>query len=619
MSNSNEPQKAVNDIKYPWEKSYPVDVDWHQKIEPKSMVEFFEDAVKEHGNKTFLSFMGKKYSYKEIGDMVDRVAKGFQDLGVKKDSKVMLCLPNSPFYVVSYFGAMKAGATVVNVNPTYPEDKIEHFVKDSEAEILVTLDMESIYPRMGAQLDKDHNLKKVITCNLGDALPLTKKGLFNAVTKASKFLKGKKLPPEQRKWSAKIPNDGRHIDFFDLLKNNGNPSPISVDPENDVAVLQYTGGTTGLPKAAMLTHKNLYTNTQQVKAWFNMAREENVEQHKMLAVLPFFHVFAMTVEMNFCMSIGAELDMMPNFELDKTMKAIEKGRHTIFAGVPAIYKAMTEKATKDGKKADDLSSLRFCISGGAPLKDETKTAFETGTGCILFEGYGLSETSPVATANPLVGKQKKNSIGLPVPNTIVSVRDMEFPDKSVPINVTGEIALKGPQVMKGYWKNQKATDESMTKDGFYLTGDLGHMDEDGFVFITGRKKDMIITQGNNVYPINVEKAIMRHEAVQECFVAGLPDEKRDEIVKAYIILKPGAELTGQELREFLKDKLSGPERPRLVEFYDDFPRTLKGEPDKKVIVGADIEKIEVTKKVAGNDNNNPNVSADRKKSNGPKM
>ncbi len=617
MTDSKKTQKSINNNQFPWEKTYPIDVDWHQKIEPKSMVDFFDESVKDNSNKVFLSFMGKKYTYKEVGEMVDKAAKGFQDMGIKKGSKVMLCLPNSPFYVVSYFGAIKAGATIVNVNPTYPEEKIEHFVKDSEAEILVTLDMESIYPRMGAQLDKGHKLKKVITCNLGDALPFTKKSLFGAVTKASKLFKGKKLPPEQRKWSSKIPNDGRHMDFFDLLKNNGKPSFVNIDPKEDVAVLQYTGGTTGLPKAAMLTHSNLYTNTQQVKAWFNMAREENVEQHKMLAVLPFFHVFAMTVEMNFCMSIGAELDMMPNFELDKTMKAIEKGRHTIFAGVPNLYKAMTEKAKKDGKKANDLSSLRFCISGGAPLKDDVKAAFETNTGCILFEGYGLSETSPVVVAEPLVGKRKKNSIGLPVPNTIVSVRDMKFPDKTVPVNVKGEIAIKGPQVMKGYWKNQKATDESITKDGFYLTGDLGHIDEDGFVFITGRKKDMIITQGNNVYPINVEKAIMKHDAVQECFVAGLPDEKRGEIVKAYVILKSNAKLTGQELKTFLRDKLSPAERPRIVDFYDDFPRTLKGEPDKKIIVGADIAKIEATKKA--NDNVPPDAIARRKKSGGPKI
>ncbi len=587
---------------YPWEKVYPVDVDWNQKIEPKSMVEFFDKSISKHNNKTFVSFMGKKYSYKKIGEMVDKAAKGFQDMGVKKGSKVALCLPNSPFYVVSYFGALKAGATVVNINPTYPEEKIEHFIKDSDAEVLVTLDMGSIYPKMGAMLDKGHKLKKVVTCSLGDNLPTTKKILFGIKNIIDKEFKGKKLPIEKQKWSAKIPNDGRHIDFFKMLKNKGNPEPVQIDPENDVAVLQYTGGTTGLPKAAMLTHANIYTNTKQVDEWFSMAREDNIDQHKMLAVLPFFHVFAMTAEMNFSMSIGAELDMMPTFNLEDTLKAIDEGEHTIFAGVPAIYKAMMDTVEKYPGRYN-LTSLRLSISGGAPLDDEIKTKFEQNTRSILFEGYGLSETSPVVVANPFTGVQKKNSIGLPMPDTIVSIRDMDFPDKTVPINVKGEIALRGPQVMKGYWKNDKATEETMTEDGFFLTGDLGHMDEDGFTYITGRKKDMIITQGNNVYPINVEKAIMKHNAVAECFVAGLPDDKRGETVKAYIVLKPNATLSQTELHSFLKEKLSGPERPRMVEFFDSFPKTLKGEPDKKILVEIDKNKIAEAKKLKNSNDN----------------
>ncbi|TVQ81975.1 MAG: long-chain fatty acid--CoA ligase [Micavibrio sp.] len=582
------PNSGNDNALRPWLTNYPVDVDWHQKFEGRPMTDLLDDAVKKHGDKNFLTFMGKKYTYKEVGEMADRAARGFQEMGIKKGSKVALCLPNSPFYVASYYGALKAGATVVNMNPLYAEKELAHLAKDSEAEALVTLDMESIYPKLGKLIGGDNKLKKIVTCSLSDALPFPKGQLFNAKNWVDKTFRGKKMKPEDRKYSANLPKDATHTTFRALIDNDGKYKKVDIDPDKDLAVLQYTGGTTGLPKGAMLTHSNLYINTQQTKAWFEMGTEEDRKngkpkgREKILAVLPFFHVFAMTAEMNFSIAIGAELDMKPNFDLKETIKTIHKDKPTIFAGVPAIYKAIADDPSLTKY---DLSSLKYCMAGGAPLSSELKKDFEAKTGCILFEGYGLSETSPLATANPLRGLQKPNSIGLPVPGMDVRIRDPEFPTKDQPVNVKGEICLRGPQLMKGYWNREDATKEAIDKDGFFHTGDIGYMDEDGFVFIVDRIKDMIITNGYNVYPSNVETALAEHPGVSECLVIGVPDEKRGETVKAFVVMKPGEkELSRDEFKDFLKDKLSPIQMPKDIEYRKELPKTLIGKPDRKALV-----------------------------------
>lgn len=590
----------------PWLKNYPVDVDWHQEFEKRPMTDLLDDAVKKHGDKTFLSFMGKKYTYKEVGEMADKAAKGFQEMGIKKGSKVALCLPNSPFYVASYYGALKAGATVVNMNPLYAKKELEHLVKDSDAEAVVTLDMESIYPKFGDLVGKsDNKLKKIVTCSLSEALPFPKNYLFGVKTWVDKMFKGSKLPQDAKQFKAKLPKDDSHTTFAKLLKNDGKFKPVTIDPENDIAVLQYTGGTTGLPKGAMLTHANLYVNTQQTKAWFEMGTDskpsKNSGQEQILAVLPFFHVFAMTAEMNLSIAIGAELNMKPRFDLKDTIKTIHSDKPTIFAGVPAIYKAIADDPSL---KKYDLSSLKYCISGGAPLSDELKKDFESKTGCVLFEGYGLSETSPMATANPLKGLQKSNSIGLPAPGTEVRIRDPEFPTKDQPVNVKGEICLRGPQLMKGYWKRDDATKEAIDKDGFFHTGDIGYIDEDGFVFIVDRIKDMIITNGYNVYPRNIEDALAQNHSISEVLVIGVPDEKRGEVAKAFVVMKPGEKQPSvDELKTFLKDKISPIEMPKQFEFRKELPKTLIGKPDRKALV----EEEKAKREAAANENKGGNA------------
>lgn len=569
-----------------WTRSYPQGLDWNMPLPAgMSMVDMFDQSVAKYADKPCLEFMGKRLSYREVGELVDRTAKGFQDMGVVKGSKVGLSLPNCPFYVISYFAALKAGATVVNFNPLYAENQMKHQINDSGADIMVTLNLKQTYSKIENMLGQTC-LKTIVACDLGDMLPAVKGTAFKAISRVQGIF-------TKKEGVARVKKSARpHIvPFTRLMKAKGKPAPVALDAANDVAVLQYTGGTTGVPKAAMLTHGNLVANVTQVSTWFQGAKKG---EEKMMAVLPFFHVFAMTTEMNLGIEMGAEIIMQPKFEIKKLLKAIDTQKPTVFAGVPTLYHAISEAVDKApaGKKPD-ITSLRYCISGGAPLPDPTRVRFEGLTGCTLVEGYGLSETSPVATANPIKGVRKAGSIGLPMPGTEVRITDLEFPDKSQPINVSGEICLRGPQVMKGYWNRPDETDKVMTKDGFLRTGDVGYVDEDGYVFIVDRIKDMIIAGGYNIYPRKVEEAILKHPSVSEVIVAGVDDEYRGETVKAFIVLKEGAKLEKDELKAFLKADLSAIEMPKLIDFRDSLPKTMIGKPSRK-----DLLEEEAAKKAA---------------------
>ena len=587
------PSSSGNDkAPFPWLASYPADIDWNAPLSQKSLVEMFDDSVRKYGNRTCLSFMGKKYSYKDVGDMVDKMARGLQNQGVDKGSKVGICLPNTPFYVVSFFGALKAGATVVNFNPLYAEKEIKNQIEDSECELMIGLNVKQIYPKLEKMLTQTSCLKKIIACDLADALPLHKKILYMGINGVQWAL-GKNS-------AVKIKTSHNIIPMKKLLANNGQPRKIKIDPAQDIAVLQYTGGTTGTPKGAMLTHKNLVSNTEQVSLWFN----DRVDgKEKMLAVLPFFHVFAMTGQMNFSVRNGIELAMLPRFDLNETLKTIHKEKPTLFFGVPTIYKAIADHPKLS---TFDLSSLKTCISGGAALPEKIKNLFEKNVGIPLCEGYGLSECSPVAAVSPIAGAVRKtNSIGLPMPGTEIKIIDPEFPDRDVPVNVTGEICLRGPQVMKGYWKNQAETDKVIDKQGFLHTGDVGYMDEQGYTFIVNRIKDIIIASGYNVYPKKVEEAILEHPAVSEVIVGGIKDDYRGETVKAWIVLKPDQKLTAGELKEFLKDRISPIETPKKIDFRDSLPKTMIGKPDKKVLIAEEYAKAAARPNAGGDTTNAP--------------
>lgn len=553
---------------YPWEASYPQGVSWDLQVEPEPIHALLEQASIRWGDQVAADFLDKTWTWNEILSMARKMAKGLQDMGVKKGTKVGLLLPNTPYFIISYYAISMAGGTIVHYNPLYAKREIKHQIEDSETDIMVTLDLKLMMKKMAIMLDETR-LQKVIVCPFTKILPPVKAALFSIF----KFT--------EKAW---VPREDVYARFADVIKNDGDYDHVDYDLENDVALLQYTGGTTGIPKGAMLTHSNLYWNVVQSRTWFPDIQDG---KETMLAVLPFFHVFAMTAVMNLSVLMGAKIVLVPRFDLKDVLKTIVKKAPTLFPAVPTIYAAINNYAWISDY---NLSSIRYCISGGAPLPVDVKREFEKRTGCVLVEGYGLSETSPVATINPAVkGHTKEGSIGLPIPATVVEIISPEGGRTPLPIGERGEICISGPQVMKGYWKKDEATEE-VFRDGRLHTGDVGIMDEEGFVTIVDRIKDMILTNGYNVYPRNVEEAIYLHPAVAECIVAGVPDKKRGEMVKAWIYLKLGAKLDEEELLEFLSDKISKIEKPREVEFRKEpLPKTMIGKLSKKDVLEEEMK------------------------------
>jgi len=402
------------------------------------------------------------------------------------------------------------------------------------------------------------------------------------------FPKNLLFPLFKRGDIAAVPNDKDHVAFAQLVNNDGAYTPAEIDPATDIAVLQYTGGTTGVSKGAMLTHANLYANTMQGRVWFEGVTEG---EETMMGVLPFFHVFAMTVVMNLSISIAAKIIMHPRFELEPVLKDLDKKKPTLFPGVPTMYTAINNYP----KLSDyDLSSLKFCLSGGAPLPVEVKQNFESFTGCKLVEGYGLTETSPIASASPLMGVSKEASIGLPLPGTHIVITDREDPHKIMAQGEDGEICVIGPQVMLGYWGREEATAETIV-DGMLHTGDVGYMDEEGYTFIIDRMKDLVLVGGFNVYPRHVEEAIYQHPGVEEVTVIGITDDYLGQVIKAFIKLKDQQTLTEDELIAFLGDKLAKHALPRQTEFRDELPKTMIGKLSKKELVAEEKEKYEAAK------------------------
>jgi len=551
----------------PWLPKYPAAVKWDAAIPARPVFEILEDTCRTYGSRPAFDFLDKKWTWGEIGALVNKMAKGLQQAGVKKGSRVGLFLPNCPYFLISYYAVLKAGGTVVNFNPLYADREIAHQIADSGVEIMVTLDLKMLYEKMQKMLGETA-LSKVVICSFTDILPFPKNFLFRLA---------------KRKDLAVITDKSRLIFFRDLVSNDGNPASVSINPDEDCAVFQYTGGTTGVPKAAMLSHTNIAANVEQAVMWFHEAR---FGQEKMLGVIPFFHVFAMTAVLNMGVRCAFEIIALPRFELDQTLKIIDKKKPHYFPAVPAIYNAINNHPDL-GKY--DLKSLKYCISGGAPLPVQVKKAFEKNTGCIVVEGYGLTESSPVVCVNPIRGENKPGSIGMPVPGTVVELIDPQT-GESVKQGEPGELCVRGPQVMKGYLGKPEET-AAVFRNGFLRTGDVAHVDADGYFFIVDRIKDLIITNGYNIYPRHVEEAIYLHPAVEECIVAGLPDETRGEIAKAWVKPKAGQTITADELRSFLQDKISKIEVPRQIEIRSEpLPKTMIGKLSRKDILAQEKEK-----------------------------
>lgn len=560
--------KEQSPAPYPWLKKYPQEINWDVPIDTKPLHTLLHETVAKVPNNHCIDFLGKKFRYAQIGDLVNKAAKGLQAIGVKKGTRVGLFMPNVPYYVIMYFAIVQIGGIVVNYNPLYTDEEVSHQIQDSTTEIMVTLDLEIFYQKLKPMLDKT-NLQKLIVCSVGKALPFFKGLLFSLIRMKDK---------------AHVVYSDRILNYEDLIQNDGKYTPVDIQPDKDVALFQYTGGTTGVPKGAMLTHSNVYANAVQASMWFIGAK---YGQEKVLAALPLFHVFAMTAVMTFAIKVGAEIIMMfPRFNVEEAMHLINKHKVTFFPAVPTIYGMINNHPDV---KDFNLSSLRTCLSGGAGLPLKIKQDFEHLTGCRLIEAYGLSETSPAATSNPLIGEGKTGSIGIPFPGTTIRIVSLENPNHEVPLGEKGQIAIKGPQVMLGYWNHPEETKKTFVGD-FFLTGDVGYMDEDGYTFLVDRIKDVIICSGFNVYPRMVEEVIYKHPAIEEVTVIGVPDEKRGETVKAFVKLKAQQVLSAEELLAFLHDKLTPIEIPKYIEFRETLPKTMIGKLSKKELKAEEKQK-----------------------------
>lgn len=554
---------------YPWLAQYPEHLDYFAQFEPKPLWVLWDDTVARYPHHPFIDFLGRRFSYSDINLMIDQAAKGFQDIGVGPGVKVGLFLPNCPQFVVCFYGILKAGGTVVNYSPLYAEPELLNQIEDSHTDIMVTLNLEVLYGKM-ERLFKESRLRTLVVGTLSEVLPFPKNLLF---------------PVARARDIAKVSNDPAHVSFRQLINNEGDYQAVDTDP-SDIAVLQYTGGTTGVPKGAMLSHGAIYTNVLQASGWASEIEEGN---ERIMAVLPFFHVFALNGVMNLAIRVGGELIIHPRFELEPVLKDIAKKKPTFMSGVPTMFAAINgaPHLTKY-----DLSSLKFCLSGGAPMPGEIKSRFEKLASCKLVEGYGLTECSAVATVNPFEGLQKEGSIGLPVPGTRIVIVDKDDPSKVKGLGETGEICIEGPQLMSGYFGKEEATAEVLI-DGRLLTGDVGYVDEDGFTFIIDRKKDMILAGGFNVFPRHIEEAIYQHPAVEEVIVIGIPHDYRGEAPKAFVKLKDAQEnLKAENLSEFLRDRLGKHELPAEIEFRAELPKTLVGKLSKKELVAEEAAKRE---------------------------
>jgi len=541
----------------PWFKKYESNVPYSLNYEEVPLFKILEDSAAKYPKKTAITFYNYSITYEELLKKVESFKTALYDLGIRKGDRVALMLPNTPHYIISYFSVLKLGAIVVQINPLYSKPEIEFILKDSSAKALITLDL---------FLDKIFQIKNSIPTEIfiigriKEFLNFPLNFLYSLKTIFSK--------------TPSIPKDF-HV-FSSLLYTNPKIIDIQISPKEDIAVLQYTGGTTGKPKGAMLTHFNLYSNLKQLIAWNTNI---NYGEERTLIVIPLFHVYAMTVGMNYTIAVGGNMVLLPKFNLKEVIETIEKHKITNFPGVPAIYNAINNYKEID---KHDLTSIKVCLSGAASLPTYVKQQFEKTTGAKLIEGYGLSEASPVTHANPIYGENREGSIGLPLPDTDAKVVDLKTGEE-LPPGKEGELIIRGPQVMKGYWNNEEETKQAL-KDGWLWTGDIAKMDEDGYFYIIDRKKDMIIVHGFNVYPRNIEEVLYKHPKVKEAAVVGIKKpEIADEVVKAYVVVKEGETLNKEELLNYLKEHLAYYEIPSEIEFTNEIPKSLIGKPLRRLL------------------------------------
>ncbi|MDI6878395.1 MAG: long-chain fatty acid--CoA ligase [Desulfitobacteriaceae bacterium] len=545
--------------KFPWLKNYPPGVKANVDIPQKSLGQLFDETVAAKPDNLALIFGPLQITYAQFGDQVNRFTTALADLGIKKGDRVGLMGPNCPQWEVAFFALVKLGAIVVQTNPMYVEREIAYQMNDSDATAIIVWD--ALYPRVQSVL-KETSLKQVVTFYFTQPA-----GQFEGVFEFNKLVQ--KYPPT--------------------------PPKVAINPEEDIAVLQYTGGTTGVSKGVMLTHFNLIANTYQVIEW-----SPNIEygHERILTVLPVFHVYGMTDCMNYAVAMASAQILLPRFDTEQVLEAIRVHQATVFPGAPTMYVAINAYP-KVGEYQEALAAIKVCNSGSAPLPVEVAQRFGAITqGSNLVEGYGLSEASPVTHSNPLDRPGRIGSIGVPIPNTDAVVVDLETGTKELPPGEIGELLISGPQVMKGYWNKPEETAKTL-RNGWLYTGDIARMDEDGYFHIVDRKKDMIIAGGFNIYPRDIEEVLYEHPKVKEAVVAGVPDPYRGETVKAYIVLKEGEMATEQEFIDYCRSKLAAFKAPRAVEFRDALPRTIVGKVLRRHLIEEEKAKLAQAEASAG--------------------
>lgn len=550
----------------PWTMNYLHPIKWDQEFAPLALHHMFFQSAERMGTAALADFMGRKCSYAEMADMVRRVAKGLQDKGIGKGDHIGLFLPNVPHYIAAYYGALAAGATVVNFSPLYSVDELAHQVADSGTSILFTVSAAALLPTAIKVLDNS-SLKELVVGSVAEALPRAKSWGY-------RLFKGKDI--------AAIPDDSRITPYADLIANDGEYDDKPCDPEKDIAQLQYTGGTTGTPKGAMLSHQNITANARQINMLDPHSRINDpvdTAPDRILGVLPFFHVFANATVLNRTVNNGGEIVMLPRFEAKAALAAVNRTKVTSLPGVPTMYQALLD--CPDIAKTD-FSSLRACISGGAPLAAELKARFEKVSGAVVIEGYGLTESSGVVSCNPYEGLNKLGSIGQPVPGTDVRLVDKEDPSKPAPDGEPGELVFSGPQVMCGYW-NRPDADAEVFLGKYLRTGDVATIDGDGFIHIVDRIKDMIAVGGFKVFPSQVEDVLYKHPSVKEALVIGVPDAYHGEMPRAFVTLQDGATEDGAALAAWLNPQLGKHERVQAVVVRGALPKTMIGKLDRKAL------------------------------------
>jgi long-chain acyl-CoA synthetase len=555
--------------KRPWVKFYDEGVP--QDISPsnKTVSDLLAESAKNYPDVVAIDFYDHKITYQELDEEVNRFAAGLQFFKVEKGDRVALIMPNCAQFVIAYYATVRVGAIVVACNPLYVERELEHQLNSSGAVVAVTLT--KFFPLVKTVQPKTA-VRRIIVGNVKDYFPLKLRMLFTLF--------------KEKKEGHRVDISGEGISQWERFidKNKGATAPqVSIEPD-DIAAFQYTGGTTGTPKGAMLTHRNLTTNVQQAISWVG---KREMGRDKVIAAIPFFHVYGVTVGLNFAIATASTLIILPKFDPLEVLKIITEKKPTLFPGVPAMYIALLGHA----KLAEfDLSSIEACLSGASSLPVEVQDKFEKLTGAKLVEGYGMTESSPIAMVNPMYGTRKAGSVGVPVPGIDARIVDVDTGTNILGIGEQGEIIYTGPTVMKGYYAKDEETAQTV-RNGWLHTGDIGYMDSDGFFFIMDRKKDMILSNGFNVYPREVEEILFTHPKVKDVVVIGAPNKRGDTTVKAFIVLKDGETATEDEIREFSKENMVAYKAPRNIEFREALPKTLIGKTLRRVLVDEEEKKL----------------------------